>query len=512
MEEPPRLVRSGLILFSSRIISVFTGLAFTIMITRSVSEVEYGVWSNINSDIIAYFTLLSGMFPFWIMRFVARGHKDSAKTGFVANSLLGIISTLIYVLLIPFILPLIGISLNYLPIYILASAQIIEIYILSTFQSILRVTKIEALSYGLLLHETTKVLLGYWLIIYLKTGLQGAVLTLIFAFLIQIIVFLYFGRRKIEGKINWTYIKEWTKGSTVNLYNVIGQRIVAFSLILLIVICGETIGLKARAYYGASFQIASVITNSTFLVFALYPRLLMLKKSEDITESFKLFFMFALPMTVGIIAFADSFLTILGKRVIAGELVDYSVATPILRLLAIYLFALSISQVLNTVVFGTEKFDLEARIPLKKLIHSKIFIVFTLTYVKALMILPALYFVLPFFSSDPILSAFYVAQLMLISEIILLIVRFLLARKMLTFTFPWRNILKYSFSSAIMALFLLLIKHPTKISTTALYSLIGGIIYLTVLLVIDKEARELLRATIAEVKAILKKTQNLKLK
>ena len=90
MEKPPRLVRSGLILFISRLISAVTGLAFTIMITRSVPEAEYGIWANINIDIVTYFTLLSSILPFWIIRFFARGYKDSAKTGVFANLLFGI--------------------------------------------------------------------------------------------------------------------------------------------------------------------------------------------------------------------------------------------------------------------------------------------------------------------------------------------------------------------------------------------------------------------------------------
>jgi len=502
LEEPPRLVRSGLILFLSRLISAVTGLAFTIMITRNVPEAEYGIWANINIDIVTYFTLLSSILPFWIIRFFARGYKDSAKTGVLANLLFGIGSAIFYVILIPFLLPSLHISPNYLPIYLLASIQILEIYLILAFQPILRTVRIEILAYGLVIEEMVRVILGYWLIINLGMGLYGAMLALISAFFVQFLVYLYASRKFLHGKIEWSYVREWVKGSVANLYNIIGQRIAAFSTLLLIIVCGEKIGLKARAYYGAAFQIASVISYTVFLVFALYPRLLMKQKSEDISESFKLFFMFAIPMTVGIIVLADSFLTILGKGKVAGELIDYSVATPVLRLLAPSILALSISQVLNSIIFSAEKFDLEAKIPLKELAHSKIFKIFTLPYIKALIVLPTLYFTLAFHGSDPVASALYLAALSVIAEAFLLIIRILLARNTLNFSFPWRNILNYSFASTIMAACLLLIKHPTRISVVLLYALFGGIVYFVILLAIDKEARLLLKSTLAELKSI----------
>ena len=82
-EEGPRLVYSGLVLFAAKILSVGTGMIFTLMITRTVPVEEYGIWVNVNLDIITYFTLLASAIPFWTMRFVARKHEGSAKTGVI---------------------------------------------------------------------------------------------------------------------------------------------------------------------------------------------------------------------------------------------------------------------------------------------------------------------------------------------------------------------------------------------------------------------------------------------
>jgi len=119
---------------------------------------------------------------------------------------------------------------------------------------------------------------------------------------------------------------------------------------------------------------------------------------------------------------------------------------------------------------------------------------------KALIILPTLYFILAFYGSAAVMSALYLTALLVIAEVFLLIIRILLARNTLNFRFPWKSILNYSFASAIMAGFLLLTEHPTRISTVLLYTLIGGVIYFAVLLVIDKDARGLVKAVIGEIK------------
>jgi len=69
-----RIQYSGFIIFAAKLASVATGLAFQYMIARSTNPQEYGVWFNVN-DVLVYFTILTGIMPFWAMRFVARNEK-----------------------------------------------------------------------------------------------------------------------------------------------------------------------------------------------------------------------------------------------------------------------------------------------------------------------------------------------------------------------------------------------------------------------------------------------------
>jgi hypothetical protein len=51
-----RIQYSGLIIFTAQIISVATGMAFILLLTRNMTKPQYGVWSNI-FDLTGYFLL-----------------------------------------------------------------------------------------------------------------------------------------------------------------------------------------------------------------------------------------------------------------------------------------------------------------------------------------------------------------------------------------------------------------------------------------------------------------------
>ena len=58
-------------LFAAKMLTIGTGIAFTLIVSNSLSTEEYGVLGKFNI-LIPYFVLLSGAVSFWTMRFVAR--------------------------------------------------------------------------------------------------------------------------------------------------------------------------------------------------------------------------------------------------------------------------------------------------------------------------------------------------------------------------------------------------------------------------------------------------------
>ena len=79
-----RLQYSGFVIFAAKMLSVMTGLVFQFMVAWSTTKEQYDIWFNVN-DILAYFAILVGVAPFWVMRFVARGKEGATKTGFVCD-------------------------------------------------------------------------------------------------------------------------------------------------------------------------------------------------------------------------------------------------------------------------------------------------------------------------------------------------------------------------------------------------------------------------------------------
>ena len=483
-----RLQYSGFVLFASKVSSIVTGLAFQLMLIRSVTTTEYGIWGNIN-DLVLYFTLIAGILPFWTTRFVARNHENSAKTGLVTNVIISMVFTAVYILLAPFITSSLNIDEPYRVLYIVVSIQIIENYALAALQGIVLAKKPHMVGVGLLVHEFTKVFLGFMLVIVFNVGLFGILATLLIAYFIQLVFFSIIIKDYFKEKVEWKHFKEWLKASPINVYNIVGTQLASFGLIMLFAYGTEV----ARAYYGASLTVANVINYSAFLAFALYPRLLAEVKSEDITTSLRTVLMFIIPMTVGAIIMADSYLTILN--------VEYAEATLVLSLLALDLACLSLGQVLTNVVLGVEKLDEKARIPFRELLKSRIFQVFTLPYLRSLIVLPtAFYLLTESVAKNALEAAFYVAAVYFVADAVLLLCTYTIARRTTTLPFPWKNSAKYLAASAIMAGMLLLIPHPKRIVTTFAVTIAAGAFYLAVLFFIDAEAKSLIKSTLQEVK------------
>jgi hypothetical protein len=424
--------------------------------------------------------LLASAFPFWSGRFVARGKEGALKTGFVANLIIGLISVGIFIPLVPAIILALNIPRAYLTIYFIASVQIVELYLINALEAGLRAEIPQAIGYGVLIVEVCKIVLAYVLIVEFHEPLLGAIVSLVTAFFIQILYYMKLSSDGLDQKIQWEYLREWLKGSVVSIYYLIGTQIAAILFILLFIFGGAT----ARGDYWAATTISNIISYSTLLSFALYPKLLAENSLEHVPTSLKMVLMFAIPMTAGVLAIPDSFLTILGK--------EYGEVAPLLSVLAVDSFIATISQFFIWVVFGVEKLDEEAKIPLKQLMKSNIFKVYTLSYIHAAITLPIAYFVLTNFAlNQPMPAAMYVAIINMSTRLAMFLVLCVIVYKTIRISIPWKSIAKYVFASTMMALVLFLFPHQEKLSLTLGITAFGLILYFGLLMVIDKETRTL---------------------
>jgi O-antigen/teichoic acid export membrane protein len=496
-----RLQYSGFVIFAAKMLSVITGLIFQFMVAWSTTKEQYDIWFNVN-DVLAYFTILIGVAPFWVMRFVARGKEGSTKTGFVTNLVVSAISTIAYLAFVPFLLPMLGISGNFLPVYLIASLQIVELYVITLFEACLQATIPQTIGYGLLVQQFGKVALGYVLIVQMGQPLIGALVATIAAISIQLFYYFKLLADRFKQKIQWGYVKQWVKGSVANIYNVIGTQISAYVFIMLY----ELGGAGGRGRYGAAATISNVISYSSVLAFALYPKLLADKKREDITTSLKMVLMFAIPMTVVAVVMSDSYITLLRQ--------DYPDASIVLAVLAVDALILVTTNIFSAVLFGMESFDQDEKISFKDLVRSRLFIAFSLPYINSVIVLPLTYYVLTTYAfNQPLQAALSVSIIVIIARFILFIILYALARKTVKIDIPWKSISKYVLASAVMGALLFLLPHPAGIPTMAttmeiifhiaevlVLTGVGAAVYLVIVMAIDKDARTLPKAILQEIK------------
>jgi hypothetical protein len=480
-----RLQYSGFAIFAAKLVSVVTGLVFQTMISRATSKAEYGVWFN-TSDVLAYFTLLMGVVPFWVMRYVARGKESSVKTGLLANLAISAVAFAGYLVFVPFIVASLGISQNYLPLYFVAALQIIEFYGINAFEACLQAFRPQTVGYGLLVQQVGKVVLGYFLIVRWGQPLFGAVVSVVVAFAAQLAYYYYVLADELRKHAHWGYVKDWLKGSVLNVYNVVGNQLAAFIFIMLLMYGTEA----GRGIFGAAYQIANVIAYSSFLAFALYPKLLAERNHEDVTTALKMVMMFALPMTAGAVALADSYVSILNP--------SYRDAYIVLVVLAVDTLVSVVAGVFSSVLFGVENVDRE-EVSFKKLLKSKLFAAFSLPYVHSAIALPTAYYVLRVYAyNDPLKAALSVSVINAVARLVTFTILCSLVRGMIRVKIPWESLGKYALASAVMGALMYVLPHPSRTSLTLLMTAVGGAVYLALLMAMDKDARALPNVVFAE--------------
>jgi hypothetical protein len=494
-----RLQYTGYVIFAAKLIGVVTGFIFQFMIARAIlpDSPEYSIWGNISTPILPIFTLFAGVVPFWVMRSVARRKTGAARTGLAMNLVIGTIFTAIYLVIIPLILPsfLSGAGVSdpsaYLPIYLIVSIQIIELYLLGVFEPCVQACTPQSVGYSLILHQLVRLAIGYVLIIQLGQPLLGAIVSGIIAISVQIVYYYRLLAEELKQKIQWSYAKEWLKGSFLIIYSVVGG-LIAQLIYGFLFYYGTAMGMEI---YFVAFQIANVITHSGSLSYALYPKLLTEKKSEHVTDSMKTVLMFALPMTVGAITLSSSYIIILRTE----TLINFPGSEWVLIVLALDSLVTVVSGIYGSVLTGVEAVDQE-KMSLKSMVKSKLFLFYSLSYVHSAITIPTTFWALTTFAfQQPLVAALSVVVINSIVRFGMFLVLIIMVRGMMKVSVPWRSIAKYALASAAMAIVLVLLPSSTRLSTTLIWTAIGGAVYLGVLMLIDKETRSLPKSVLQEI-------------
>ena len=426
-----RVTYSGLISFAVMLISIITGLIFTLIVTRRLEQEEFGLWSLIGS-LLVYVLIFEPISTYWTTRHVAR-NEQGALTGLLGSGFLSIVSFVAYIVIIIIISTSSDVDFNVL---LFSSILIPFMYINKSLKSIIRGYKPQGVGYTTLIFEFTKIPAGFILVYFLDLGIIGAITTTALAQVSQIIYAVFYVK-----KFSKNLFKKWLKISWLPMFSNLPDRIFHLDSTIFIMFFGTVAPI---AYIGVSRAIANLVSNTTSISSALYPKLLSTEKSEYIELMFSRSLLFTIPSLGFVIAFAKSGLWLLNPMYVDGIYIVYA--------WSFMQFTYVFEGILSSILQGTEKIDIGFKANFKQYIKSKLFavpLVYVISYSSYLVMLVAVFILSTTLKISELETLFFWGVIGTISNITVVIVFWLMTKKVIKFNFPTKQIIKYLMASII---------------------------------------------------------------
>ena len=357
-----RVTYSGLISFAVGLISIFTGLVFTLIVTRRLSPEEFGMWGLIGSLLI-YPLIIQPIIGYWTTREIARNEK-SGRTSLFASSYFSLVSAAVYLLIAYMVSVKSDASFD---ILLLAVLLIPSLFIQRALNNINLGWKPHVISYSKVAFESVKIPVGILLVYFLDLGVVGAIITTLFAHLSSIIILGWYAREKLREKIQISYVKKWIKFSWLPLYGNIQNLILGLDVLIFTIITGSVIGLS---FWASAIAVAHLVGHSGSISQALYSKLVSGGKREYIEENLITVLYFCIPLCAISIVFAKSGLFALNPL--------YVEAFPIVIIIAIKAFLMIFRDIFDSSLTGLETIDLNEKATWRNYVKSKLFFVPTM--------------------------------------------------------------------------------------------------------------------------------------
>lgn len=491
-----RVTYSGFIAFTVALISVITGLFFTLMVTRRLSPEEFGTWAIIGS-LISYFLIVELTISFWTTRQIARG-ENVGKTSFLSSIVVS--SGLIPIFIVVAFLFSEITNIDY-DVMIFATILLPLTLVSQTLTGINLGHKPHAISYSLLIFESLKIPTALLFVIILDLGLVGAIAATIIAYCGKIILQSYFARNKIKGKFNFSTLYRWIKLSWIPVYSNIASLIWSLDVIVYSLITGSVIGV---AYYAASVSITALIAHSGMISQALYPKLLAKGGHDFIKENLNQLLYFSIFLLGISILFAKPALFALNPV--------YKDASLIVIFFAFRTFFYVITGVLYKILMGLETVDLNEKQTYRMLAKSKLFYVPTLVnihYISYILIIIVTIFILNQQGIDELEMVVWWSVIALSLQIPFFIYATYLVKKETKISFPIIRVIKYIFGIAVCFIVYFLTSDSLIEYHISIYDYLPGlilefllcsIVYFIITYFIDKNTRNLFKSILTEIR------------
>jgi len=491
-----RVTYTGLISLIGGIISIFTGVIFTLIITRSVTPEEYGTWGLI-VGLITYVTLIGPIVSYWSTRDTAR-NIQSGKTAILSSLLLSIGAISIYIVISYLMSNYTNVEKNVL---LFAAILIPAMFINGILIAINLGWKPHVISYGTIAYGISSIPLALFLIYYLNFGVTGIIISVFLANMISIIILFYYAKEKITNQFNKTILKKWLKFSWIPIYPGIAILVAGFDISIFTIITGSVIGL---AFWTAAMVLPAMISHTGLISRAVYAKLLEEKTKEFMTENLTLVFYFGIILISLVITFARPGLYALNPI--------YEIAFPVAIIMSFEVFLSVFTNIFLLSLAGIEKVDKFENSTFKDYLKSKLFFPQTIrliqTSIYILILTVGLLILVGFGSSNQELLLFW-ASIALVTQIPLVCVLYYLVRKSITIKLDISRIVKFLLTAIgafgltyVLTTQFLVYSHDITsfIPNVLMFASFGVGLYIIITYLIDNKIRNLVHAVIYEIK------------
>lgn len=349
-----RVTYSGLFSFLFGIISVLTGLFFTVIITRSLSPIEFGSWGVIGT-LVSYTLIMGSIVSYWSTREISRG-EDSGGTGLLFNSLFSIFAILVY-----FIIQFIFVE-QIDPLLLIFGVILVPIeFIKLELTALMYGYKPQNIEFSLIIFEIIKIILALILVYYFEFGVIGAIIATAVGSLISNIFLMIILKPIISIKFKKQYVKKWIQLSWIVIFPKFSGFLTNLDVAIFTLMTGSPLGI---AYWTASKSVSGLISHSSKINKAIYPKLLGNGKEEIFNSNFRHVLYFGIPSFAFVLVFGKSGLFILNP--------EYVIAFDILFFMAPLFFMTLISNIFSQFLYGTEKVDIDEKSRFKDYLKSNL--------------------------------------------------------------------------------------------------------------------------------------------
>jgi len=346
LESKIPLHRAGFTVFAARIISIFTGMVFLIMITGWLTPPRFGFWEVIVS-FVTFASYPSGWLSFWATREVARG-GFVARTAILLNLVLSLGGTVVFFLIAGLSSALYGPNLG----TIAFAALLVPLsYWTQASNAVAGGMRPTAIGYSTLISEIAKLAVAYPALFVFKLEVNGVILAVLTSYAVQAAVTTVMVREAGRDGVSLALGRKWLADAWIPATYSLAGTILAADTVIAWLASGAFV---VTGYYQAAYQIGILVSYANFLSYALYPILLRGGSEDAANVTLDFIMMFGVPMAFGVIALAPNLLTILRSDYTASG----SNVSTALGILAISSLMTGISGFLDATLTGSERADL----------------------------------------------------------------------------------------------------------------------------------------------------------